>query len=47
MATLGTIRIGLNNITEFTSVVAGLTRENLVFTVRMTNTEWLIEITGH
>jgi hypothetical protein len=40
------IIININEIEMLTSVVAGLTRESLAFTVEEQNRCWVIEITG-
>ena len=41
------IKLPLQNIEELTAVIAGLTKEGLVFTVTMRGGDWQIEITGY
>ena len=42
----GTIRIHLNNIVEFTGVIAGLVKEGIIFNAQIEGSDWVIHLTG-
>ncbi len=41
------IRISISNMTEYCSVIAGLTRESLSFKSYIEGDQWVIIITGY
>jgi len=41
------IKIPFHETTAFTEIVAGLQRENLLFSAWKADSYWIVEITGH